>query len=223
MNVQNINNLNEKIKLPHWTYWVWLISIVSLGLSLTSIFWGYNIKWNVEIVSTALMLGFVGVLATVVVVSNYNQVRDIQKDFLGKLENHKKDTESTIYALSKKFELLAVSSSKNIDTSTYQILGVKHNDVVENWYILIQGIPIEEKTLKVFTKQFRDEFCKKPGNINLIDNYSIYPLITEYPLEGDKYIFVADHFVAMIIFDTDDMRCWNVFCLRTAVSGADLE
>jgi hypothetical protein len=68
----------SKINLPKWVYWIWLISIIALGISITSIFWGYNIKWNVEIVSTTIILGFVGILATFVVISNYVQVRDIE-------------------------------------------------------------------------------------------------------------------------------------------------
>jgi hypothetical protein len=68
----------SKSNLPKWVYWVWLISIIAMGFSITSIFWGYNIKWNVEIVSTAIILGFVGILATFVVISNYIQVRDIE-------------------------------------------------------------------------------------------------------------------------------------------------
>jgi hypothetical protein len=73
--------LEKQNKLPKWVYWVWLISIVALGLSLSSIFWGYDITWNVEILSTAILLTFIGILATFVVVSNYVQVKDVKDEF----------------------------------------------------------------------------------------------------------------------------------------------
>lgn len=59
---------------------MWLISIVALGLSITSTFWRYNIKWNIEIISTTVILTFVGILATFVVVSNYAQVKDVKEE-----------------------------------------------------------------------------------------------------------------------------------------------
>jgi hypothetical protein len=100
---------------------------------------------------------------------------------------------------------LSLSGFRKLNPETYQILGINHNDVVENWYILIKNISIEENELKVFVKNFRDDYCKKPSNINLIDNDKIYPLITKYPLVGDEYITVADHFVGYAIFDIDDV------------------
>lgn len=43
-------------------------------------------------------------------------------------------------------------------------------------------------------------------NINIIDAKDIYPLITEYPLDGKDYLYVADHFVAIVTFD--DTSVW---------------
>jgi hypothetical protein len=37
----------NKKPLPKWVYWVWLMSIVALGLSITSIFWGAGVKEGV--------------------------------------------------------------------------------------------------------------------------------------------------------------------------------
>jgi ABC-type multidrug transport system fused ATPase/permease subunit len=71
---------NLKNKIPKWVYWVWLISIVSLGLSIASIFVAYDICWNVEMVSTAIVLGFVGIIATFVVVTNHSQIDTIKRD-----------------------------------------------------------------------------------------------------------------------------------------------
>jgi predicted RNase H-like nuclease (RuvC/YqgF family) len=87
---EQIQNKNSKTKmLPKWVYWVWLVSLASFGLSISCIFFGYNIKWNVEIVSTSIILTFVGVLATFVVVSNYAQTKDIQRDFENKVKEIK--------------------------------------------------------------------------------------------------------------------------------------
>jgi hypothetical protein len=88
------DNVNRKI--PKWVYWIWLISIIALGLSLTSIFWGYNIKWNVEIISTSIILAFVGILATFVVVSNYAQVKEIKDEFKSKITEIEKETTKLI-------------------------------------------------------------------------------------------------------------------------------
>jgi len=95
--IQNINNSKEAIiigrdangaeikidfseldklkKTPKWTYWVWLISVVALGLSISAIFISADMKCNVEVVSISIILGFVGILATFVVISNYVQGR----------------------------------------------------------------------------------------------------------------------------------------------------
>jgi hypothetical protein len=44
--------------------------------------------------------------------------------------------------------------------------------------------------------------------INLIDDSSIYPLITKHPLDGSEYLKVADHFVAMVYFGTNDVQIY---------------
>jgi hypothetical protein len=68
-------------KLPRWVYWVWLISIVALCFSFASIFSRYSIKWNIEIVSTSIILTFIGIIATFIVVGNYVQVIKIENQF----------------------------------------------------------------------------------------------------------------------------------------------
>ena len=74
---KRIGKLELNARFPRWVIWVWLIAIVAIGLSLISIFFSVapNTKWNVEIVSTSIILAFVGVLATFVVVSNYMQLK----------------------------------------------------------------------------------------------------------------------------------------------------
>jgi hypothetical protein len=106
---QDIANLLEK-NTPKWVYWVWTISIIALGLSLTSIFWGYNIKWNVEVISTAIILTFVGVLATFVVIGNYAQVKDIKDEFRKQMDISSKMEQE----LKKEIEIQVELTKRNI-------------------------------------------------------------------------------------------------------------
>lgn len=219
----DIYNINKKTAII--TVCV-VILIISFVLSLSAFITVVCVKmdYSLEFVSTSIALSFIGTLATFVVVSNYAQVNDIQQNLTKELDDlkqsfkvdiaktthntdkYKSDTESMIEALNKRIELLAISNISTLTASTYKILGIDHNDTVENWYVLVINIPIERKSLTLFTKRFRDEYCKKESNINLIDNPDIYPLITKYPLiNGEDYIKVADHFVAMKVFDMEDL------------------
>jgi hypothetical protein len=90
------------------------------------------------------------------------------------------------------------------NTNEYQVLETHHNDTVENWYILIKDMPVNEESLTAFVKRFRSKNCEKPANIYLIDDASALPLILKYPLEGEEYAKAAKHFVALAIFDLDD-------------------
>lgn len=83
-----LKKIEPILKFPSWVYWIWLVGIVSLALSLIAIFCGVvpYTNWNVEIVSISIVLGFVGILATFIVVSNYMQVKEIEKKFDGKTE-----------------------------------------------------------------------------------------------------------------------------------------
>ena len=92
-----INNLidheTEKLKsklrfLPKWVYWVWLISITSLAFSLVCfcVFVFPYTNWDINAVSTGIILGFVGILATFIVVGNYMQTKQIEKDFYEKVQ-----------------------------------------------------------------------------------------------------------------------------------------
>jgi uncharacterized membrane protein (DUF485 family) len=116
MSVLKRTNICKILKLPKWVYWVWLISIVALGFSVASIYANYAIKWNVEIVSTGIVLGFVGILATFVVVGNYSMVSDIRMD----LEKRIEDVEDVKNDLSKRIE--DVDEKIALETSISQCL-----------------------------------------------------------------------------------------------------
>jgi amino acid transporter len=93
--------------------WVWVISIVALAFSLISIFCGVApyTNWNVEIVSLTIILGFVGILATFVVISNYAQVVEIKNEF-GKRISAVENLDERIKALEEKLEKKEASVEK---------------------------------------------------------------------------------------------------------------
>ena len=70
----------EKVNLPMWVYFVWLFAVISLALSLLCffVFVFPNTKWDVNAVSVAIILAFVGILATFVVVNNHIQLKQTE-------------------------------------------------------------------------------------------------------------------------------------------------
>jgi hypothetical protein len=78
-------------KKPNYITWFWVIaaiSVIALGLAITSFFIGVTpyVRWNVETVSLSIILAFVGILATFVVIGNYMQVRDVKSEFDSKVD-----------------------------------------------------------------------------------------------------------------------------------------
>ena len=99
----------EKIKsLPCWVYWVWLIAIVSLSLSLLCccVFVFPYTNWEVNAVSTGIVLTFVGILATFVVISNYMQVKDVKDEYKDSLSTIKLEYDAKINTLEEKMEAI---------------------------------------------------------------------------------------------------------------------
>ncbi|MDR1581901.1 MAG: hypothetical protein LBS55_01350 [Prevotellaceae bacterium] len=88
---------------------------------------------------------------------------------------------------------------------TYKVLGTNHKETVENWYLLIKDVPLDTESLSAFVKRFRTENCKKEATIYMVDDASIYPLIREYPLNDEKFLKVARHFIALAVFDTNEV------------------
>jgi predicted Holliday junction resolvase-like endonuclease len=94
---------NSKKSIPKWVYWVWLIVIIALGLSVASLFIKVSYNWNVELVSTSIILTFVGILATFIVVGNYMQVRDIKSEIKDRIDALEKDFNGKIKMFSDRF------------------------------------------------------------------------------------------------------------------------
>lgn len=93
-----------------------------------------------------------------------------------------------------------VTSSK-LDTTAFEVIATKHNPAVENYHILIKSGKKDSASLQEFTDLFREERCVK-CNINLYDDKSVTPLVTTYPLEGQDYVLLADHYLANSTFDS---------------------
>lgn len=95
-----------------------------------------------------------------------------------------------------------------LDKNTYEILGTNHYPTTENYCVLIKNISIQKETLQKFADKFRQEYCKKQCNIDLVDSKTVYPLIYKYPLDGADYLLVADHLVASSSFDYNSVQMY---------------
>lgn len=85
-------NKSANTRFPNWVYWVWVLAIISIGLSIASFFGVYhNVTWNVETVSLSIILAFVGILATFVVISNYSHVKEVEHTFDAKMLETRED------------------------------------------------------------------------------------------------------------------------------------
>jgi hypothetical protein len=93
-----------------------------------------------------------------------------------------------------------------LDTTKFEILEEEVLPAVTNYYILYKGT-INKDSVSKFVHDFRDTHYSK-SNINIVDTKKIYPLIKEYPLKGEKYIKVADHFIAQSSFDCPSDVWW---------------
>jgi hypothetical protein len=205
----------------HW--FLWGIIIILLGTIIFCLIPEMDITDNYA----SVVLGFVGILATFIVISNYAQVKEVKdessaqitsiKDNLEKeykkritelnnsVDEKIEDLTATVNVLKTTVAILAKNKRTSLEPSTYKILEIDHQKVVDNYYVLVKDIPIETEYLKTFVEQFKENYCNRASNIYLLDDEIAYPPIKKYPLEGGDYITVADHFVAMVTFDADNV------------------
>ena len=85
-----------------------LFAVAFFGLAILA-----NNCWNFGIAYDPVVLAFVGILATFVVVSNYIQVKDIQRDFDMKIDKLNKLVEGKIKLFKTKEEAKDYSSQNN--------------------------------------------------------------------------------------------------------------
>ena len=96
--------------------------------------------------------------------------------------------------------------NKNLDTNHFEILEENKSKLVDNYYIYITPEELDKIELSDFVYMFRKHYSnREKSNIYIIDDRDIYPLIKKYPLVGEEYLCVADHFVAMSSFDIPDI------------------
>ena len=91
--------------------------------------------------------------------------------------------------------------SATLDTTKFEIIEKEVLPAITNYYILYKKALNKDSVTK-FIHDFRSVY------INIIDTKKIYPLIKEYLLKGEKYIKVADHFIAQSSFDCPSDVWW---------------
>jgi len=102
----NSSDVKYSKQLPKWVYWVWIISIFSLGFSITCCFkfiFPFT-NWNVSAVSVGFVLGFVGILATIVLINNYSQVQQVKQDTKDEIAQIINKTDDRIRILKSDFD-----------------------------------------------------------------------------------------------------------------------
>ena len=135
------------IKLPRWVYWVWLVSIISLAFSLVHCFnlvFPY-VYWTVETVSIGIVLGFVGILATFVVVGNYMQVKHAE-DKVEKLSEKVKQLEDD---MSKKIFEKVIMMDIGVKTKSFDFKAIMGTFGAEVRYTVLRGGEIQKGTIVI--------------------------------------------------------------------------
>ncbi len=94
----------------------------------------------------------------------------------------------------------------NLDSTKFEVLEEEFLPKVANYYLLYKGV-INKDSISRFVQNFRNVHCA-PANIYLYDSKEIYPLCKQYPLEGNDYILVADHFISESSFDCPNEIWW---------------
>lgn len=97
----------------------------------------------------------------------------------------------------------------NLDSTKFEVLEEEFLPKVANYYLLYKG-RINKDSISQFVQDFRNVHCAS-ANIYLYDSKEIYPLCKQYPLEGNDYILVADHFISESSFDCPNEIWWYPF------------
>lgn len=95
-----------------------------------------------------------------------------------------------------------------LDPKEYEIMKSGRKPTVQNFHVLLKHSDFDKNYVYQFIKQFRKENCTMSCNIYIYDSKLILPLVDVYPLTGEDYIKLADHFVSMSTFDASEIRDW---------------
>lgn len=90
-----------------------------------------------------------------------------------------------------------------LNEKDFEILKKVDNASVTNYYVYYKSKNKTEEVITMFSKAFSKKVCTSKCNIYVIDSKSIINLIDKYPLRGEEYIKVADHFIFLKDFDSE--------------------
>lgn len=94
----------------------------------------------------------------------------------------------------------SIAKVEKLDTNLYEIIKRTTNPKVTNYYVLIKFSDFNKDTIIDFIQKFKNEFGYETSNVDLFDSKKAISLVDKEPLEGQEYIYVADHYIAMSIF-----------------------
>lgn len=101
-----------------------------------------------------------------------------------------------------------IENAAELDSAKYEILDIEVRPSVRNFYVLLKGIPIQKDSLLTFVNEFRDLYCAVDCNISIYDDTAVKSIMKKYPIEGEEYIKLADHFVAYSEFEIKDVEMY---------------
>jgi hypothetical protein len=96
----------------------------------------------------------------------------------------------------------SATTDKFLENKDYQILYSKTQGTVTNYRVLVLWKNFNETKLNKLAKAIKEE--KSPYSkcsISIYDSKDIVPLIEKYPIVGQEYVKLADHFVFELMFD----------------------
>jgi hypothetical protein len=113
---------------------------------------------------------------------------------------------------------------------SYEVIGTKHNNAVENFYILLKTSTFSEDTIKEALMTIKSELCTRKCNVSAYDDKKYFEMENEYEdkkmelgkqlgngqitqaqwkkenskLEKKYYVKIADHLVGYVEFSDEN-------------------
>ncbi len=79
---------------------------------------------------------------------------------------------------------------------------------VKNFHVWMKKPDFDSLYVYSFIDKFRAEYCSGKCNVSVYDSDKVKDLVLKYPIEGDEYVLLADHFVSSSDFAYPSMRDW---------------
>jgi hypothetical protein len=129
--------------------------------------------------------------------NNWSKIQVVEPDWLN--ESHIGWVETKILQHPDDVEKDLTTYEENKD---YQVLYSKYVGTTNNLYILLLWKDFDEDRLEKLANYIKREKSPQENcNINIYDSKDIVHLIEKYPIKGQEYVDVADHYVYMLTFD----------------------